>query len=377
MGSKKIVHILESTATGTLTMVSILANMMANKGCEVSVIYSKRDETPDKLAAYFEDSVALIRVDMRPFHRVPQHLWHIREVLNEIQPDILHLHSSIGGFLGRFATIGMSNVDVYYSPHCISFMMANLTPSRRFAYTVLEKFANICGGEYVACSESERAAITKAIPSAVVHKIDNAIDLNIDAPKASPLDGEHITIINVGEVRPQKGPELFADIARKLRQRHPHVHFKWVGDGLSERKKVLTDAGVEISGWMDKNQVMHALSDADLYLSTSFWEGLPVSLIEAMALGLPLIGQACSGNTDVIEDKHNGRLFRSAEEAIEQINEVLTTPQMAQTYAANGLQTAQERFALAIFQSKFSRLYQLDDPEDPAAPTPQAVQTTL
>ncbi len=340
-------------------MVSTLANLFARSGCDVTVIYSQRDETPELLANHFDNSVSLVRLDMRPFYKTLLITKQLRDTLQEIEPDIIHLHSSIGGFIGRLATIGLSNVEVYYSPHCISFMMAKLKPHRKMAYILLEKFANLLGGEYIACSESERSAITRYLSHAVVHKIDNAIDLDVDLPTAKPMSRDTIKIINVGEIRPQKGPELFAQIAREVRREFPQVEFVWVGDGTPARRQVLLDADVTVAGWMDKSAVMEQLSEADLYLSSSFWEGLPVSLIEAMAIGLPIIGQACSGNTDLIEENINGRLFNSAEQAVSIIRDCLKNPESTMIFSQNAIKLAEEKYSLSTFHAKFSTLYQV------------------
>lgn len=372
MTTEKIVHVLESTATGTLTMVATLANLFAENGCDITVIYSQRNETPEWLSEYFHKSVKLIRLDMRPVSKSPLVVFRLRSLLKKLEPDIVHLHSSIAGFIGRMAVIGMPDIKVYYSPHCISFMMANLSVPEKYLYVLLERFANLLRGEYVACSVSERDAIVAHLPAAVVHQIDNAIVIDQNINSANVFNHpDSVTIINVGEIRTQKDPLLFAQIAEKLRHQSDTIDFIWIGDGNIALKNRLTDSGVQVTGWMTKEKVLSRLSASDLYLSTSRWEGLPVSMIEAMSLGLPLIAASCPGNTDLVVDGVNGLLFENVEQAIESIMKCMNDKEFSVFLSKNGQRLASERYSIDTFQNRFSDLYQIA-----LSATTDQVQTT-
>lgn len=373
MKSKKIVHVLESTATGTLTMVATLANLFAENGCDITVIYSQRNETPEWLSEYFHKNVRLIRLDMRPISKSPLAVFQLRSLLKKLDPAILHLHSSIAGFIGRVAVTGIPDIKVYYSPHCISFMMANLSVPEKYIYVLLERFANLLRGEYVACSVSERDAIAEKLPTAVIHQIDNAIDIDQQINAANVFNHpETVTVINVGEIRTQKDPILFAQITESFRQLSDKLRFIWIGDGNIALKNRLIESGVEVTGWMTKEKVLSMLSTSDLYLSTSRWEGLPVSMIEAMSLGLPLVASSCPGNTDLIEDGVNGLLFNNAEQAIASLQRCLQDKTYSIKLSKNARRMASERYSIEVFQNRFSDLYQIA-----ISTTADQVQTTL
>ena len=78
----------------------------------------------------------------------------------------------------------------------------------------------------------------------------------------------------------------------------------------------LAEAGVEVTGWLPRDEVARQLERADVYLSTSSWEGMPVSVIEAMLAGRPVIVSDCAGNVDVVRHLQTGLIYATASDAI-------------------------------------------------------------
>ena len=340
-------------------MVASISNLLVENDYDVTVIYSKRDETPEWLNDYFHESVKLVRLDMSPLSNAPLIAIRLRRLIRQFDPDIVHLHSSVAGFIGRVAVSRIKSIKVFYSPHCISFMMTNLPAYKRYGYILLERIANKFSGEYVACSESERQAITKNIKHATVHKIDNAVENDMgDTKTAKIFSRDVIKIITVGQIRRQKNPDLYAAIAQNITAKNNNVEFIWAGDGEPGFKNTLLSAGVNVTGWLTKSEIINLLSESDLYLSTSDWEGLPVSILEAMQIGLPLIVSNCSGNIDLVENKVNGLIFKDAEEGIEMIEQCLVDRELCLTLSRNSLKLATERFSMTTFNNKYLELYQ-------------------
>ena len=113
-------------------------------------------------------------------------------------------------------------------------------------------------------------------------------------------------------IRAQKDPENFAEIAKEIIKKDSTISFTWIGDGDDELKNLI-DAGVEVTGWIDANYVKDKLLNSSIYLSTAKWEGMPISILEALACGLPTIAYNCPGNADIIQDRDIGYLFNSKE----------------------------------------------------------------
>jgi glycosyltransferase involved in cell wall biosynthesis len=352
----KIVQLLESSATGTLSMVCMIANRLAQEGHHVHVIYSVRKDTPADFGALFHKDVVLRHIQMKNA-RVLSVLADVRAALKEVEPDIVHLHSSFAGFLGRIAAMfSFRKTAFFYSPHCISFMRRDVSMLRRLAFAGLELIACVRRCLYIACSESERLAIRAYLRRPVV-VIENAV---ASVPAASLDKTTYGTmargcIVTVGGIRTQKNPRLFAEIARRFEGRG--MRFLWIGDGDQALKDELRAAGVEVSGWLGRTEVMDCLQRASLYLSTASWEGMPVSVIEAMLLGRPAVVFACAGNVDVVRHLDTGAIFRTADEAVELLARLAGDDALRETLAARAHAEAHARFCEDRFFNELIPVY--------------------
>lgn len=355
---KSIVHCIESTATGTLSIMTLAVNHQAKVGKSVTVIYSRRDETPDNLETLFHDSVNLVEVSMKP-KDILITIIKLRALLGKINPDKVHCHSSFAGFIGRLAAIGLK-ADVYYSPHCISFMRKDISKLKSFLFKALEAVACIKPSTYIACSESERLAIKQALPFVDVKLLENAVDLsefNASSRQATKTNGQlgPYKIMTVGGIRPQKGPAEFALIASQFEDKD--LEFIWVGDGDDAHRQALIESGVKVTGWKSRSEVIELLYQSDLYLSTALWEGMPVSVIEACAAGLPVVARNCSGNSDIISDGNNGYLFNDTNRAVEVINQFIIQPESFQKLAIKAKHEVFNRFSIERFSAQLERIY--------------------
>jgi len=344
--SKKITHIIEATATGTLAMASLLANSQATAGYRVEVIYSKRNETPKNISSYFSSEVQLINIQMNTWRSKLSSILKIRNKLKQSRPDNIFLHSSFAGFIGRLACIGtLGESRFLYIPHCISFMRKDIGHIKNFAFKTLEALASIKKSEYIACSNSEKKEIEKNIPFRKCHLVENAVNLEGIFKKENIEPRPGVTVITVGQIRPQKNPGLFSEIAKAVKSYDTKINFLWVGDGDENSKELLKSAGVEVLGWLPKEVVWGQLSNSDIYLSTASWEGMPVSIIEALVSGLPVVASHCAGNVDVIEHKKNGWLFNTKSEASEHILNLAKELEVAKEVVRREIKVIEQRFS--------------------------------
>ncbi|WP_197422783.1 glycosyltransferase [Burkholderia sp. ABCPW 14] len=355
----KIVQVLESSATGTLSMVCLIANRLAREGHDVHVVYSIRPDTPADFHALFDETVKLRHIQMKGVPLLPA-LLELRRTLIGIGPDVVHLHSSFAGFLGRIASLfALRQAAFFYSPHCISFMRRDISALKRLAFVALERIACVKRCLYIACSDSERDAIRAHLrqPVVVVENAVGAMPSPANAEPADPCDPCEpvMRVATVGGIRPQKNPRLFAEIARCMQD--PRMRFIWIGDGDAALKAELRDAGVEVTGWLGRAEVVARLRCVDVYLSTSSWEGMPVSVIEAMLLGLPVVASACAGNVDVIRHLQTGVIFRGAEDAGELLASVERDAALRARLAVAARREARERFGDERFFRQLAPVY--------------------
>lgn len=354
-----IIHIIESTATGTLSMVEMLANHQVNSH-RVSVIFSVRPDTPKAFSELFDARVELTYINMSGLNGLKAVL-RIRQHIKTVPDAVVHCHSSVAGFLGRFAVWRLPNL-CFYSPHCIAFMRQDISRTMRFMFVFLEKLALFSRNHYIACSGSEANIIRQYLPNAQVDMVENAVDFAVFPSVKNVNDNQcdnepqPIHVITVGGIRAQKDPYSFAKIAMACP--YPNVHFTWVGDGDEAAKSALLAAGVKVTGWCSRSGVMMQVCQADIYLSTALWEGLPVALIEAQSVGAILLVNNCPGNSDVVEHEKTGLIFSSTTQANTFLHNIISDINSARVMASQGPELARARFGVARYCKAILAIYQ-------------------
>lgn len=130
-----------------------------------------------------------------------------------------------------------------------------------------------------------------------------------------PLDSR--VLLTVGRLHPQKGYVDLVRIARYIVDAFPGVCFVWVGDGeqRQELEQLAKGAGllesIRLLGF--RRDLTRLMSAADLFLFPSRYEGFPLALLQAMAIGLPIIASDCSSIPEIISDRIHGVLFPAGE----------------------------------------------------------------
>jgi len=150
-----------------------------------------------------------------------------------------------------------------------------------------------------------------------------------------------------------------AEIARKCRDSGLNYRFVWVGNGDDKLVSLLVDAGVEVTGWLDKSQVSDLLASSDIYISTAQWEGLPVAVIEAMSCGLLVMATRCAGNVDAIDHGRTGLLFGDASDALALLQEIAGNRLQYSSICEAGMKEAGNRFSIKQFSKRLIDAYSL------------------
>ena len=117
----------------------------------------------------------------------------------------------------------------------------------------------------------------------------------------------------MGRLSPQKNPKLFNKVAKEL----PELEFIWIGAGQLQTE--LKSKNINVTGWKTHEEAMQIVNTFDVYVQTSLWEGLPFTILEAMALGKPVVATNVVGNKDAVENGNNGYLCDNADCFIEHL----------------------------------------------------------
>lgn len=312
MKKKKVLHVVESFGSGVFSFLVDLINSTDDQ-FEITVAYGVRAETLENFKEYFSNKIKFIEVknftrSINPTKDIKA-FFEIKKIINEEKPDIIHLHSSKAGFIGRFAANGRK-MKMLYNPHGFSFLMQDSSKIKRLIYWWIEKIAALRKCTIVGCSHGEYEEALKLTKNAVC--INNGINiqkLEEDTKnfKKHEIDFNNLKICTSGRIGYQKNPILFNQIAEAF----PNLQFTWIGDG--ELKNELTSKNIEVTGWKTREEVLKIVNDNDIFILTSLWEGLPISLLEAMYLGKVCIVSNCIGNRDVIRNQESGFIVENNE----------------------------------------------------------------
>lgn len=324
---KKVLHIVEAMGGGVFTYLVELANGMSDE-YDITIAFGMRKETPQNYPEYFDKSIKIIRINnftrnLNPVKDIKSY-FELRRIIKEVNPDIIHMHSSKAGALGRLM-LGVKNVKMFYTPHGYSFLMQNESTFKRKIYEMVEKFLGKKKCLTVACGKSEweqSKMVTKYstyISNGInIKKIQNNLEKANVSGEVGDIKKERFTVYTVGRIDYQKWPELFNKIAERM----PHINFVWIGDG--DMREELTAPNITITGWMENQKVLKLAYEFDAFILASRYEGLPISLLEAMYMKKVCIVSNVLGNRDVIKDGYNGYICDNVEQFVSAISEVET-----------------------------------------------------
>ena len=312
----KVVHIIEALGGGVYTYFKDLSFYFGEqevRDISTTIIYSgmRKEIDPEKIESEFSKGISLIRLDMvREFSPIEdlKSVLQLRKELKKLNPDIIHLHSSKAGVLGRIATFLLfDRKKIYYTPHGYSFLRADISTITKKIYWTIEKgFQKFFGGITIACGDTEYEIAQKLGKSRLVR---NGINIAEIQQQLSPQKNEILTIGIVARITSARNPKLFNAIALRF----PNFNFVWIGDG--EMSSLLTAPNIKITGWStNRIKVLKELNAIDIYIQTSLWEGLPIAVLEAMAMKKPVLATNIIGNKDIVTPNETGFLFNDIEE---------------------------------------------------------------
>jgi hypothetical protein len=342
----KVVHVIEALGGGVYTYFKDLSyyfgNQEISKSIDTTIIYSgnRKEIDPKKIKEDFSNGINLIEVDMvknlSPFKDIKSTIALYKKI-KKINPDIIHLHSSKAGVLGRIAVFFLfKKKKVFYTPHGYSFLREDISKINKFLFWFIEKsFQMIFGGTTIACGDTE-FEISKKIGKSLL--VRNGI--NIEEIRNTIFENKNatLTIGIVARITFARNPKLFNEIALK----NPNINFVWIGDG--DMREYITAKNIRVTGWMlNRVAVLKELNNIDVYIQTSLWEGLPIAVLEAMAMEKPIIATNIIGNKDIVIHNETGFLFDNINELNEYFS-ILNCEKTRKVFGQKGLKRCQEFF---------------------------------
>jgi glycosyltransferase involved in cell wall biosynthesis len=354
----RIVHVSESLVTGVLSVLSTLVHGQVRDGHDVTLLGSQlRTDTSPTWRETLPASTRFVDVPMLREISLGEDLQGITRIWREIrtiEPHVVHLHSSKAGALGRIACLPL-RTKVVYQPHGIAYLRRDISEPSRLAYRSIERALALLASTVVACSESEHAALRGVVSPSRCAVVTNGVDLSA-VPRAN-VRADRVRIGTCGRISAQKSPRFFAEVVRALRD---VAEFVWIGDGDADGKEELLRAGARVTGWRTRVEALHELSLLQIYIQTSAWEGMPISVIEAMAAGLPVVATDIVGNRDLLSNTPAGILVDRPEEMAAALTTLVADPRRRELAGAAAYELAHQRYSADAMVRRFYRVYGIE-----------------
>jgi glycosyltransferase involved in cell wall biosynthesis len=313
----------ESFGGGVLRHIRYLATFLNPDRYDVHLITSVYRQDREAVKARDElREKGIIVIDLPIKHTL--HLWSdgkmiraIRKYIRREQIQIVHAHSTKAGLLFRIAA-RKENIPCVYTPHCFYFLACRGW-KRRLALG-LEKYLSKYSGTLV-ISACEEIPAQEVMPfSKNWEVIDNALltdeYLQYDKKVACSrleLPDEKIIVGGVGRLCPQKNWELLIRAAYEVLKQRADVLFMLAGEGPDRTKlqslirKLNLGPHFRLLGYQENMDLFY--SAIDIFVSTSLWEGLPYSYLEANHYSLPMLLPAFSPDLAAVDEDRNFYLF--------------------------------------------------------------------
>ena len=292
------------------------------------------------------------------------------------RPVVVHTHSSKAGVLGRVAAKIAGAHSIVHTVHGFGFHAGGSRYSRAVLLKV-EQGMRFFSDWVLTVAEADRVfgiehGLMRPEASSVIRS-----GIDVSAFAAQPdrgaamrnqltISADAPVIGTVACLKPQKAPLDHIEAFAVFLAAEPEAHFIWVGDGEQmaivreriEREPQLAQR-VHLLGWSDR--IVDVLSAIDLFLLISLWEGLPRSLLEARAAGVPCVVSDTCGNPEAIDYGRCGRVveMHRPDQAAEALLALWRNPELRQrisTSAGDGLDAFDARHVTSMHADLYRSL---------------------
>ena len=350
-----VVHGLETG--GAEMMVLHLARELDRAGHPVRVVSLHGDET---------DVAGLMRrasIDVVALNKAggpdPRTVLRLRAQMRDFSPTVVHTHLPVLEYVLPAARLYGRRVGIIHTVHNLA-----RAETRHRVLRAVNRRAFSHGVVPVALNEEVRSSICReyALPPSAVPVVGNGIDLDaFRGPQRRGLRGAGARLLCVARLAPAKNHALLLQTVARLRESGRDVSLTLVGDGplrgrLEELARELgISERVRFAGRRTDTPAFYR--DCDLFVLLSDYEGMPMSIIEAMASGLPVVATRAGGVAELVADGVNGALVEAdADAAAGAIAAVCDDPALYARLSAGAVRTASRHSAAAMME-KYVDLY--------------------
>ncbi|MDD5594996.1 MAG: glycosyltransferase family 4 protein [Candidatus Omnitrophica bacterium] len=299
-------------------------------------------------------------------------LFEIYRFIKKNNIKIVHTHSSKAGILGRFAAKLAGAKCVIHTVHGWPFHEYQPWLYRSL-YIYLEKQIAKFSDKIVVVSQADREmGLRHSVGrndqyQLIRYGIEPAF---FGKPTAGrrfraelSISADHLLVTNISCFKPQKSPLDFIRVANLVLKTLPEVKFLLIGDGKLRQgiEKLIRELHLEekiiLAGW--RRDIPEILCETNVLVLTSLWEGLPISVLEALASGCPVVATDTGGIREVVADGKNGFLVQPKEifKMAEKLTLLLQNGALRQSMSTFSRKSLQDGFYFRDSCRHYQQLY--------------------
>ena len=295
---------------GAQAVVVNIANMLSEKHDVIVAAGAGDGKMWDLLNPTIKkEHIVSLHRELSPIDEIKT-VYTLKRLYKQYRPDVIHLHSSKAGILGRIA---FPKNKIVYTVHGFDSIRVAYRKYLKIEKTLQNRCRAIVGVSKYDVRNLLQEGITNH-----VSLVYNGIfpPMKLDDNPFERMKGYKYKVVCVARLSPQKNLKLFLDVAKIL----PQYAFVWIGNqhevDIERTSNVFFLGNLPNAGAYNKY--------ADLFLLPSNYEGLPIVIIEALACGKPVVASAVGGISELLNGKNGFAVRNSAEEMAEKIEYILS-----------------------------------------------------
>ena len=353
----KIIQVIPAfRLAGAETMCENLCIALRNAGQTVIAVslYSEQTSITNRLS---KNGVRIVFLGKKPGFD-PTVFVKLVTLFKKEKPDVVHTHIYASKYALPAAVVARVKKRVHTVHNMAQKEQGNIGKKIN-AY--MYKY---CGVIPVALSQEVKKSIHSVynLSDDVIPIIYNGIDLGKCLPKTTYQINKHCTILHIGRFMDVKNHETLIHAFAKLTTKYDDLKLQMIGEGELQQsmkklvKQLSLSDKVEFLGM--QSNVYPYLHEADIFCLPSKYEGLPMTLIEAMGTGLPIIASNVGGIPDMLKDNQNALLIQPDEDEIAEALEILYSDMNLRKELGIAAKEYSHVFSDNIMASEYIKVYE-------------------
>lgn len=233
----------------------------------------------------------------------------IRKIIAEIQPDIIHVHSTWAGVFVRLPyLIKRKKCKIIYTAHGWSFIM-DISKRKKFLYAMIERVLSIVTDKIINISNfEEKEALNYGLDKKKMMVIYNGVkDKNYSIEYNFYESNNKIKLLFVGRLDKTKGIDILLNIYNKYKFKNLHLYI--IGESVLDNIEIKSNDNTTYFGWIDNKDIDKYYKMCDVVIMPSRWDGFGLVAVEAMRNSKPVIVSNRGALPELIKNGLNGYIF--------------------------------------------------------------------